>query len=229
VSETGLLIAQAAFVVLLYGFIWLVVRSSSKQVGTAIPPPPPPVIPPETGPFAAATDLDLEMPEAEPDLLEASGALPAEEPVLEEPVLEEPILDEVVPAEVIPDEPALADAGQVPGEGLEEEVPSGAFDLTDASRPRLIVESSPVLTSGAEFALEGGMTIGRSPSSGVLVDDDFVSHMHARVMRRGEFYFISDLGSTNGTSINGRAIDEERQLRVHDEIQLGETVLRYEE
>jgi hypothetical protein len=163
-------------------------------------------------------ELDLEIPDAEPDLLEASAAPPIEQP----PVTE-------TPTEPPADGLATEDAPPATAEDEDLEGPAGAFALTDASRPRLVVESSPVLTAGTEFVLERGMTIGRSPSSGVLIDDDFVSHMHARVMRRGEFYFISDLGSTNGTTINGRPVDEDRQLRVRDEIRLGETVLRYEE
>jgi pSer/pThr/pTyr-binding forkhead associated (FHA) protein len=63
----------------------------------------------------------------------------------------------------------------------------------------------------------------------VRVEDEFVSHMHARVMLRGHFYFIADLGSTNGTFVNGRRITTDQQLRVRDEIRVGETVLRYEE
>jgi len=216
VSETGLLIAQAAFVVLLYGFIWLVVRSSSKQVGVSMPPPPAPVIEPQRKSSPPPMDLDIDMLDAEPDLLEASSAPPIEEPVAAAPPVDQHAHD-------------LVTVEPPPRENDDLEGPAGAFDLTDASRPRLVVESSPVLSAGTEFVLEGGMTIGRSPSSGVLIDDDFVSHMHARVMRRGEFYFISDLGSTNGTTINGRPVDEDRQLRVRDEIRLGETVLRYEE
>jgi hypothetical protein len=213
VSETGLLIAQAAFIVLLYGFIWLVVRSSSKQVGASMPPPPPPVVEPERRREALPSDLGMDMPEVEPDLLEAHG-----------PIAPEP---EIATAAAIAEAPAPN--GEPAQEEDEIDGAPGAFSLTDASRPRLVVHSSPSLAPGTEFPLSGGMTIGRSPSSGVEIDDDFVSHMHARVMRRGEFYFISDLGSTNGTSINGRAIDAERQLRVRDEIQVGETVLRYEE
>ena len=53
--------------------------------------------------------------------------------------------------------------------------------------------------------------------------------MHARIFRRGQFYFVEDLGSTNGTFINGRRIDGQGQLKVHDELRMGETVLRYEE
>ena len=91
------------------------------------------------------------------------------------------------------------------------------------------MERSPDLEAGAEHELQGGLTIGRSDSSQLTVPDAFVSHMHARVFRRGAFHFIEDLGSTNGTYVNDRRITQETQLKVHDELRMGETVLRYEE
>lgn len=236
-TETGLLIAQAAFIVLLYGFIWLVVRSSGKQVGISAPQP---VSTSGHEPIAPITDLDAQPLDAEPDLdvelFEISDApvAGAATPMIDmAPATPEPDLAMAAASaaalhdDATPEGPAKAapdDADDGPDTDQ-----SGAFDLSSDLQPRLVVERSAVLAPGETFALEGGMTIGRSPSSGVLVDDEFVSHMHARVMRRGEFYFISDLGSTNGTVVNGRPVTEDRQLRVRDEIQVGETVLRYEE
>jgi pSer/pThr/pTyr-binding forkhead associated (FHA) protein len=95
--------------------------------------------------------------------------------------------------------------------------------------PRLLVEASSELEPGLEIDLASGMTIGRGPQNGLSVPDAFVSHMHARIFRRGQFLHIEDLGSTNGTYLNGRRIEREAQLRVRDEIRIGETILRYEE
>ena len=96
--------------------------------------------------------------------------------------------------------------------------------------PRLVVESSDGLEVGRVIALEGGMTIGRSEASGISIpDDQFVSHMHARIMRRGAYHFVEDLGSTNGTFLNDRRIEQDAQLKVHDELRIGRTILRYEE
>ena len=91
------------------------------------------------------------------------------------------------------------------------------------------MERSPSLAAGTTVWLDSGMTIGRSRSSGLPVADSFVSHMHARVFRRGQFLFIEDLGSTNGTFVNDRRITEETQLKVRDKVRMGDTVLRYEE
>ena len=78
-------------------------------------------------------------------------------------------------------------------------------------------------------ALEAGLTIGRARANGIALSDQFVSYMHARVFPNGQFFFIEDLGSTNGTFVNGRKIDGQTQLKVRDEIRFGDTELRYEE
>ena len=74
----------------------------------------------------------------------------------------------------------------------------------------------------------GGLTIGRSRSTELPLDDTFVSHMHARILRRGAFYHVQDLGSTNGTFLNGQRV-ETAQLRPRDTLRMGESTLRYEE
>jgi hypothetical protein len=104
-----------------------------------------------------------------------------------------------------------------------------SYDFDANLRPRLVVESGPGLTPGTELPLEGGFSIGRASANGLTVDDTFLSHMHARVFKRGAFFWVEDLGSTNGTFINDQRISGDAQLRVRDQLRLGETVLRYEE
>ena len=53
--------------------------------------------------------------------------------------------------------------------------------------------------------------------------------MHARILRRGDYYFVEDLGSTNGTFLNDNRVEKSAQLKVHDTLRMGQTVLRYEE
>ena len=73
-------------------------------------------------------------------------------------------------------------------------------------------------------------TIGRSEAAGIRLEgDQFASHMHARIMRRGAYHFVEDLGSTNGTFLNDRRIERDAQLKVRDELRIGQTILRYEE
>lgn len=196
-TETGLLIAEAAFLVMLFVFVWSIVRSSSRTLHDAEPVmTPPPVHEPvhagDTGSHAAIA------PRVE--------VAPA-------------------PVEVAPPPPVAA---AEPGSSRER--PTGpVFELSQNIDPVLIVTSSPSLASELTFKLEAGMTLGRSRSSGIPLADQFASHMHARVFPNGHFFFIEDLGSTNGTFVNGRRIEAQTQLKVHDEIRLGETVFRYEE
>jgi FHA domain len=206
VTETGLIIAQVVFVLLLYGFIWAIVRSSTKELGSTEPRPSAAQLEDPVRPRPAAV---TPAPPPEPDPV----AAPTPPPPMPEPEL----------AAVVVPQPSTA-----PDDELQVEE-SGAFDLSDELSPRFVVERSSNLEPGTEIALEGGLTIGRSASSGVRVEDEFVSHMHARVRLRGQFYFISDLGSTNGTFVNERRVTTDQQLRVRDEIRVGATVLRYEE
>jgi len=176
-TETGLLVAEVAFLVLLYLFIWSVVRSSRSDLSKAAPQ------------------------------VKSSSA-----PAVEAP----PVA--AVPAPPAVEEPS--DRGRQQGH---------AMDLSRNITPRLIVEKSPSLAIGAEFPLEAGLTIGRGRSNGISLSDQFVSFMHARIYPDKHFFFIEDLGSTNGTFVNGRAIERPTQLKVRDEVVFGDTTLRYEE
>jgi hypothetical protein len=102
------------------------------------------------------------------------------------------------------------------------------LDMTAAVSPRLVVERSPVLVPGQEIRLEGWLGIGRSPASDLPLNDHFVSTTHARVVRRGQYYFVEDLDSTNGTFVDERQVTE-AQLRADTRLRIGETVFRYEE
>jgi len=78
---------------------------------------------------------------------------------------------------------------------------------------------------GQVFKLEGATcNVGRAPGADVWLRDDGVSRDHARVERDGEGYRIQDLGSANGTYVEGQKVDR-RQLADGDIIQLGPTVL----
>jgi pSer/pThr/pTyr-binding forkhead associated (FHA) protein len=70
--------------------------------------------------------------------------------------------------------------------------------------------------------------IGRSPASDIVLSDSFVSSTHARLVPRGQLYFVEDLGSTNGTFVDGREVAE-AQLKPDSRLRIGETIFRYEE
>ena len=62
--------------------------------------------------------------------------------------------------------------------------------------------------------------IGRVPESDIILPDRQVSRRHARIFRRGEVYYIEDLGSKNGTWVNGHPLHGVRALEDGDEIQI---------
>jgi pSer/pThr/pTyr-binding forkhead associated (FHA) protein len=70
--------------------------------------------------------------------------------------------------------------------------------------------------------------IGVAESCDLRVDSPYVSGRHCRLERVAEGWVLEDLGSTNGTFINGSRISGEQQLHLRDEIRVGETVLRWE-
>ena len=73
-----------------------------------------------------------------------------------------------------------------------------------------------------------GATIGRSRSCDVVLDDPNVSRKHAEVRPRGGAWVLSDLGSTNGSTLNGRRLEHPEVVRPGDEIEIGASVMTFE-
>jgi hypothetical protein len=82
----------------------------------------------------------------------------------------------------------------------------------------------PPARAGEMYSLTEEVTVGRAPGCGVVLEDDtFVSQVHARLFRRGRETYVEDLGSTNGTMVNGVRIDEVTRLQRGDQVQFGST------
>ena len=115
----------------------------------------------------------------------------------------------------------LRPGGALTGGAIGQQISSG----------RLVVAHSPALEEGTEYALDAAaVTIGRSNQNVVSIDDDeFASARHARIEPRRDGVWVNDLGSTNGTYVNGVRIDRPRKLVNGDVVRAGETELRYEE
>lgn len=96
---------------------------------------------------------------------------------------------------------------------------------------RLVVVHSQVLTVGEEFDLDSTpLTVGRGAQNDVSIEgDEFASARHVRVEPRRDGVWVSDVGSTNGTYVNGVRIDRPRKLAQGDLVRVGETELRFEE
>jgi pSer/pThr/pTyr-binding forkhead associated (FHA) protein len=78
---------------------------------------------------------------------------------------------------------------------------------------------------GELYQLGEEITVGRGGGcSIVLPDDHYVSTLHARVFRRGDEVLVEDLGSRNGTYLNGSPVTSATRLRRGDRVQFGQTV-----
>lgn len=102
-----------------------------------------------------------------------------------------------------------------------------------AARPRTRSHGRLVLVGGGSaqptFELDSSaVTIGRGPANDIALEDDYASTLHARVEARHDGVWVVDVGSTNGTIVNGERIADERKLAPGDVIRVGATELRYE-
>jgi pSer/pThr/pTyr-binding forkhead associated (FHA) protein len=71
------------------------------------------------------------------------------------------------------------------------------------------------------YPIGDGLIIGRGDHCDLVLDDETVSWDHAEIIRRGASFLVADLGSRNGTVLNGRVIDRATRLSARDVIQIG--------
>ena len=152
--ETTLLVLKIAFLVLLYLFIWRIVRSASR---------------------------DLRLPQ------ESMILSPQQASVL----LAQPVAREL---------------------------------------GRLVVLESAALEEGDVYAIDStALTVGRGGDNDLpLATDEFASSRHARFEPRRDGVYVEDMGSTNGTFVNGIRLTGGRKLVPGDVVRIGETDLRFE-
>lgn len=98
-----------------------------------------------------------------------------------------------------------------------------------AERARSRQQSALLITGGRRLVVgPEGVTLGRSRSADITLDDPNVSRTHAEIRPRGGSWVLTDLGSTNGSRVNGRSLTGPEVLKPGDEIELGASVLRFE-
>ena len=157
-SEQSLLVLKIAFLVLLYLFIWVVVRSVTRDLRSA----------PQESIVLSATEANELRARYEP----------------------------VVPASVA----------------------------------RLLVLDSPTLAPGSTVEVRGPTRLGRGGENAIRLDgDDFASTRHAMLEPRPDGLWVEDVGSTNGTFVNGGRVTTARLLVAGDVVRIGKTDLRVQE
>ncbi len=98
-----------------------------------------------------------------------------------------------------------------------------------ADRPgRLVVLESPggEPVAGRTFALEVITPLGRDVNNAIVIDDPFASADHAILTYRGRSWYLEDLGSTNGTYVNGHRVEGVSPMGFGDELQIGQVRMR---
>ena len=88
---------------------------------------------------------------------------------------------------------------------------------------QLVMHSGP--TPGKTFPLEGDViTIGREADNGIIINDAEVSRKHTQFVFQGGKFILTDLGSTNGTFVNGQRLTGQHILQPGEVISLGEQI-----
>ncbi len=97
------------------------------------------------------------------------------------------------------------------------------------TRARTRHETALLIVDGKRLVVgPTGATIGRSRQCDVMLDDPNISRSHAEIRPRGGSWVLTDLGSTNGSRLNGRRVDGSELLKPGDEIELGTSQIRFE-
>jgi pSer/pThr/pTyr-binding forkhead associated (FHA) protein len=83
----------------------------------------------------------------------------------------------------------------------------------------------PAARKGETYTIDREVTVGRGGGCAlVLSDDTYVSQLHARLFQQNGEGYVEDLGSTNGTYVNGKQINGVTRLKRGDQVQFGQTV-----
>jgi len=105
----------------------------------------------------------------------------------------------------------------------------GGLDLSSGVEPRLEVVAAMGYEPGTVIDVSDGATMGRAGSADIHVEDPFASSVHARIFAQNGFMHVEDMGSTNGTYLNGRQLRKPEQLKPADKIRIGDSEYSYRE
>ena len=98
----------------------------------------------------------------------------------------------------------------------------------DQGSPKLRVHAAAGLRAGSAYDLSEGALLGRGEAADIRLEDTFASAQHARLVPQGEVIVLEDLGSTNGTYLNGEPLRGPQPLHVGDSIRIGDSEFTFE-
>lgn len=224
---------------------------AAGPAATPLGPPPGPVVltPPVVPPVPLPAVLAPEIAHPQEDTLPPIDVKLEGEPV----VLQPPVAEPDVPIVLTPPEaqktiPALFDAEPEPvdledleGAALPVVVPEPEPVAEPEAEPEPEPEPEPVpvlvvlaapeasLGQGQQIELGPVARLGRADDNDLVLKDRFVSSHHAEVRKEGDGYTLRDLGSTNGTFLNGLRVERQASLREGDRIGIGTSVFAFHE
>lgn len=90
----------------------------------------------------------------------------------------------------------------------------------------LVVEKGPKALRGLKVGVMGPIIVGRAPGADILVPDDVVSRRHARFSLMGGDLMVEDLGSANGTRVNGEPVTQVQRCVEGDLVRIGSVEIK---
>ena len=131
---------------------------------------------------------------------------------------------EVNPPKLAPADPGAGRSRKAAKQKAPKQKPARTRRGTPALPTRLVL-IEPANRAGAEFALGDELTVGRAAGCSISLDEQYVSQVHSRLFIRDGSVFVEDLGSTNGTWVNGTRAVGQMPARLGDRIQIGNVVM----
>jgi hypothetical protein len=105
---------------------------------------------------------------------------------------------------------------------------AGLGDSGGGGRALLRVDSAAGLRAGSAYDLSEGALLGRGDGADIRLEDTFASTRHARLVVEGDVIVLEDLGSTNGTYLNGEPLHGPQPLHAGDRIRIGDSEFTFE-
>jgi hypothetical protein len=104
----------------------------------------------------------------------------------------------------------------------------GGVGVRGGGAPKLRVNAGAGLSAGSAYDLSDGALLGRGDQADIRLEDGFASARHARLVPQGDVMVLEDLGSTNGTYLNGEPVRGPQPLHAGDRIRIGDSEFSFE-